>query len=202
MLELRPNCELCDKDLPPDAADARICSYECTFCAGASTTCCTMSARTAAEASSCARSDRSRPGETGPGSPTTRRATGDAGARTGAMRSPCSSSRFARFRRASASPRRLSGRARAPRTPGPGSRTPDRSSPPPAGGRRPADTSHGRSAGGGPPRRGPRAPPPVSSEPVERDARASSESVTTTPSKPSSPRRIPSMIGSDCDAMR
>ena len=33
MLELRPNCELCDKDLPPAAADARICSYECTFCA-------------------------------------------------------------------------------------------------------------------------------------------------------------------------
>jgi hypothetical protein len=33
VLELRPNCELCDKDLPPDAADARICSYECTFCA-------------------------------------------------------------------------------------------------------------------------------------------------------------------------
>ena len=33
MLELRPNCELCDTDLPPDAADARICSYECTFCA-------------------------------------------------------------------------------------------------------------------------------------------------------------------------
>jgi uncharacterized protein len=33
MLELRPNCELCDKDLSPDAADARICSYECTFCA-------------------------------------------------------------------------------------------------------------------------------------------------------------------------
>ena len=33
MLELRPNCELCEKDLPPDAADARICSYECTFCA-------------------------------------------------------------------------------------------------------------------------------------------------------------------------
>jgi uncharacterized protein len=33
MLELRPNCELCDKDLAPDAADARICSYECTFCA-------------------------------------------------------------------------------------------------------------------------------------------------------------------------
>ena len=33
MLELRPNCELCDRDLPPGAADARICSYECTFCA-------------------------------------------------------------------------------------------------------------------------------------------------------------------------
>jgi hypothetical protein len=33
MLELRPNCELCDKDLPPEAADARICTYECTFCA-------------------------------------------------------------------------------------------------------------------------------------------------------------------------
>jgi hypothetical protein len=33
MLELRPNCELCDVDLPPDAANARICSYECTFCA-------------------------------------------------------------------------------------------------------------------------------------------------------------------------
>jgi hypothetical protein len=34
VLELRPNCELCDKDLPPDADDARICSYECTFCSG------------------------------------------------------------------------------------------------------------------------------------------------------------------------
>jgi hypothetical protein len=33
MLSLRPNCEYCDKDLPPDAAEARICSYECTFCA-------------------------------------------------------------------------------------------------------------------------------------------------------------------------
>jgi uncharacterized protein len=33
MLELRPNCELCDRDLPPDSADARICTYECTFCA-------------------------------------------------------------------------------------------------------------------------------------------------------------------------
>ena len=33
MLLLKPNCELCDKDLPPNAPDARICSYECTFCA-------------------------------------------------------------------------------------------------------------------------------------------------------------------------
>ena len=32
-LVLRPNCEYCDKDLPPDALDARICTYECTFCA-------------------------------------------------------------------------------------------------------------------------------------------------------------------------
>ena len=32
MLELRPNCELCDKDLPPNSTEARICSYECTFC--------------------------------------------------------------------------------------------------------------------------------------------------------------------------
>jgi hypothetical protein len=33
MLQLRPNCEYCDKDLPPNAANACICSYECTFCA-------------------------------------------------------------------------------------------------------------------------------------------------------------------------
>ena len=33
MLELRPNCELCDRDLPPGSAEARICTYECTFCA-------------------------------------------------------------------------------------------------------------------------------------------------------------------------
>jgi hypothetical protein len=33
MLELRPNCEYCDRDLPATAAEARICSYECTFCA-------------------------------------------------------------------------------------------------------------------------------------------------------------------------
>lgn len=33
MLELRPNCEWCDRDLPPDSPDARICTFECTFCA-------------------------------------------------------------------------------------------------------------------------------------------------------------------------
>ncbi len=33
MLELRPNCEICDRDLPPDSTEARICSYECTYCA-------------------------------------------------------------------------------------------------------------------------------------------------------------------------
>jgi len=32
MLQLRPNCECCDRDLPPESADARICSFECTFC--------------------------------------------------------------------------------------------------------------------------------------------------------------------------
>jgi hypothetical protein len=38
MLQLRPNCECCDVDLPPDAADARICSFECTFCAACAQT--------------------------------------------------------------------------------------------------------------------------------------------------------------------
>ncbi|WP_394840337.1 DUF1272 domain-containing protein [Pendulispora rubella] len=32
MLELRPNCECCDKDLPPESAEAMICTFECTFC--------------------------------------------------------------------------------------------------------------------------------------------------------------------------
>lgn len=32
MLELRPNCECCDRDLPPDCVDAVICTFECTFC--------------------------------------------------------------------------------------------------------------------------------------------------------------------------
>jgi uncharacterized protein len=32
MLQLRPNCECCDRDLPPASRDARICTFECTFC--------------------------------------------------------------------------------------------------------------------------------------------------------------------------
>jgi hypothetical protein len=38
MLELRPSCECCDTDLPPQSADARICSFECTFCAACADT--------------------------------------------------------------------------------------------------------------------------------------------------------------------
>jgi hypothetical protein len=37
MLRLRPNCECCDVDLPPYSGDARICSFECTFCADCAT---------------------------------------------------------------------------------------------------------------------------------------------------------------------
>jgi len=32
MLQLRPNCECCNRDLPPESQDAVICSFECTFC--------------------------------------------------------------------------------------------------------------------------------------------------------------------------
>ncbi|HZZ91001.1 MAG TPA: DUF1272 domain-containing protein [Usitatibacter sp.] len=32
MLELRPNCECCNRDLPPESEQAMICSFECTFC--------------------------------------------------------------------------------------------------------------------------------------------------------------------------
>jgi len=32
MLEIRPNCECCDADLPFDSMDAMICTFECTFC--------------------------------------------------------------------------------------------------------------------------------------------------------------------------
>ncbi|CAN7288868.1 DUF1272 domain-containing protein [Acidovorax sp. LjRoot117] len=38
MLKLRPNCECCNKDLPPDSTDARICTFECTFCRGCAST--------------------------------------------------------------------------------------------------------------------------------------------------------------------
>ena len=32
MLQLRPNCECCNRDLPAESAEAMICSFECTFC--------------------------------------------------------------------------------------------------------------------------------------------------------------------------
>lgn len=32
MLEIRPNCEACDRDLAADSTEAMICSFECTFC--------------------------------------------------------------------------------------------------------------------------------------------------------------------------
>ncbi|WP_294669496.1 DUF1272 domain-containing protein [uncultured Fluviicola sp.] len=32
MLELRPTCERCYKELPPESTEAMICSFECTFC--------------------------------------------------------------------------------------------------------------------------------------------------------------------------
>ncbi len=38
MLELRPKSECCDKDLAPDAPDAMICTFECTFCAACAET--------------------------------------------------------------------------------------------------------------------------------------------------------------------
>ena|SRR5215467_9224328 len=38
MLQLRPSCECCDRDLPPDSPDAVICSFECTFCRSCATT--------------------------------------------------------------------------------------------------------------------------------------------------------------------
>jgi hypothetical protein len=38
MLQLKPNCECCDADLPPQSAEARICSFECTFCSTCATT--------------------------------------------------------------------------------------------------------------------------------------------------------------------
>lgn len=37
MLELRPNCECCNKDLPPNSLEAYICTFECTFCEACTT---------------------------------------------------------------------------------------------------------------------------------------------------------------------
>jgi hypothetical protein len=37
MLEMRPNCENCDRDLPADRGGAFICTFECTFCEGCAT---------------------------------------------------------------------------------------------------------------------------------------------------------------------
>ena len=34
MLALRPNCECCNVDLPNESTEARICTFECTFCSG------------------------------------------------------------------------------------------------------------------------------------------------------------------------
>lgn len=38
MLDLRPNCECCDHDLPPSSREAMICTFECTFCVDCATT--------------------------------------------------------------------------------------------------------------------------------------------------------------------
>ncbi|WP_284215760.1 DUF1272 domain-containing protein [Agaribacter marinus] len=37
MLILKPNCECCNINLPPESNDARICSFECTFCVNCTT---------------------------------------------------------------------------------------------------------------------------------------------------------------------
>ena len=36
-LDLRPNCECCDRDLPPESMDAVMCSFECTYCSDCAT---------------------------------------------------------------------------------------------------------------------------------------------------------------------
>lgn len=38
MLQLRPNCECCNRDLPPESTEALICTFECTFCVECATT--------------------------------------------------------------------------------------------------------------------------------------------------------------------
>ena len=62
MLELRPTCENCNKPLPPDAMEARICSYECTFCAACVDGILGNVCRTAAVGSNRDRSGRRRTG--------------------------------------------------------------------------------------------------------------------------------------------
>lgn len=37
-LELRPNCECCNRDLPPESGESLICSFECTFCSDCAAT--------------------------------------------------------------------------------------------------------------------------------------------------------------------
>jgi hypothetical protein len=32
MMKLKPNCECCNKNLPPESREAVICTFECTFC--------------------------------------------------------------------------------------------------------------------------------------------------------------------------
>src|SRR5215471_11960813 len=39
MLLMKPSCECCDVDLPPDSTSARICSFECTWCAACAERC-------------------------------------------------------------------------------------------------------------------------------------------------------------------
>lgn len=38
MLQLRPNCECCNVDLPPESTAALICTFECTFCSSCAET--------------------------------------------------------------------------------------------------------------------------------------------------------------------
>ena len=204
MLELRPNCELCDKDLPPERrgrADllVRVHVLQRVRRHSAPRRLPELRRRLPA-ASDPAASAR---GATGRVSPTTRRATGDGGARTAATRSTPSSSRSAHdsargalaragfqgehARRGLANPsaeRRVGPRdCQQVVVHGPiGAAT---------GQEQEVRAGTNRALGH-----------LARASPVERDARASSESVTTTPPKPSSPRRSPSMIGSDCDAMR
>jgi hypothetical protein len=63
MLELRPTCEHCNKTLPPNSLEARICTYECTFCATVLIRSWAMSVRTAVVGLCPDPSDRRRTGK-------------------------------------------------------------------------------------------------------------------------------------------